>query len=413
MDPQSTDSAVQSFYDRHPYPRPLDNLDAYRRLWSDLNRQRADYHLYWPHRPFRDDFSILIAGCGTSQAAKYAMRWPHAHVVGIDFSQTSVQHTLVLKEKYALANLSVHQLPIQRVEELSLTFDQIVCTGVLHHLADPASGLNALSRVLAPDGAMQLMVYAPYGRAGIYMLQEFCRKLGIQVTDEGIHLLNQVLRVLPPGHPLEHLIQHAPDILNEVELADALLNPRDQAYSVSRLVDLLGEAGLKFGRWVRQAAYLAQCGLLASTQLASRITNLPMLEQYSAMELLRGTMLRHSAILYRKDASSSGRMINFRDPGWKSYVPIRIADTICVNERLPEGAAAVLINQVHSYTDLYMPIDAIEKHWYDAIDGKRTIRAVIEHSRAIQRETPKSDKVRSFFERLWWYDQVVFDLSNT
>jgi hypothetical protein len=73
----------------------------------------------------------------------------------------------------------------------------------------------------------------------------------------------------------------------------------------------------------------------------------------------------------------------------------------------------VLINQAHTYPDIYMPIDAIEKHWYDAIDGKRSIAAVIENSPPVQRKTPESDKVRSFFERLWWYDQVVFDLSNT
>ena len=53
-----------------------------------------------------------------------------------------------------------------------MTFDQIVCTGVLHHLADPDVGLSALRSVLKPDGAMQLMVYAPYGRTGIYMLQD-------------------------------------------------------------------------------------------------------------------------------------------------------------------------------------------------------------------------------------------------
>ena len=29
------------------------------------------------------------------------------------------------------------------------------------------------------------MVYAPYGRTGIYMLQEFCRRVGIRATDKG------------------------------------------------------------------------------------------------------------------------------------------------------------------------------------------------------------------------------------
>ena len=32
---------------------------------------------------------------------------------------------------------------------------------------------------------MHLMVYAPYGRTGVYMLQDFCRRLGIRATDHG------------------------------------------------------------------------------------------------------------------------------------------------------------------------------------------------------------------------------------
>ncbi len=94
-------------------------------------------------------------------------------------------------------------------------------------------------------------------------------------------------------------------------------------------------AGLKFARWVRQAAYLPQCSRLAGTQLAPRFTQLPERDQYSAMELFRGSMLRHNVILNRKDTSSSGRQVDFREPGWKNYVPIRIADVICVQERLP------------------------------------------------------------------------------
>jgi hypothetical protein len=61
---------VQRFYDRHPYPPPVTNLDRYRQLWLDPNRRRAEYHLLWPDRPYREDMEILIAGCGTSQAAK-------------------------------------------------------------------------------------------------------------------------------------------------------------------------------------------------------------------------------------------------------------------------------------------------------------------------------------------------------
>jgi SAM-dependent methyltransferase len=134
-----TDSAgaVQDFYERFPYPPAVDSLDTYQSHWQDPQRLRADYHLFWPGQSYKDDFSILVAGCGTSQAAKHALRWPAARVVGIDFSAASVRCTQALQRRYDLDNLEVHHLPIERIGELGMTFDQIVCTGVLHHLPDP------------------------------------------------------------------------------------------------------------------------------------------------------------------------------------------------------------------------------------------------------------------------------------
>src|ERR1700722_7303194 len=114
---------VKSFYDRYPYPRPVERLEQYSRLWEDPLRRRADYHLFWPHRPYREDYSILIAGCGTSQAAKHALRWPAAQVTAIDVSATSVGYTQGVKRKNSWTNLQVHQLPIDGVSQLGTTFD--------------------------------------------------------------------------------------------------------------------------------------------------------------------------------------------------------------------------------------------------------------------------------------------------
>src|ERR1700676_5125515 len=98
---------VRDFYDRYPYPPPINNLEKYQRVWQDRERRRADFHLFWPGRSYKEDQSILVAGCGTSQAAKHALRWPAADVTGIDSSATSVHHTEELKRKYNLKNLHV------------------------------------------------------------------------------------------------------------------------------------------------------------------------------------------------------------------------------------------------------------------------------------------------------------------
>ena len=330
------------------------------------------------------------------------MRWPEARVTGIDFSATSVRSTEALKRKYDLHNLEVHQLAVERVGDLGVTFDQIVCTGVLHHLADPAAGLAALRSVLDPAGAMHLMVYAPHGRTGVYMLQEFCRRVGVAATDDGIGELVETLGALPPGHPLTILLREAPDFRQPAALADALLHPQDRAYSVPQLLGLIAGAGLTFGRWIWQAHYSPHCGVVARIPHATRLAQLPLPEQHAAVELFRGTMLRHSVVLYRDDGAHAPRQPSFAGDAWQRYVPIRMPDTVCVEKNLPRGAAAVLINRNHSYRDIYLPIDAREKAWFDAIDGRRTI-ADIAHARDAQEEA------RVLFERLYWHDQVVFD----
>src|ERR1022692_2510822 len=401
---------VRAFYEGYPYPPPVDSLEKYRQLWQDPQKRRADYHLSWPARSYREDQSILIAGCGTSQAAKHAMRWPEARVMGIDFSATSIRSTEELKRKYKLDNLQVRQLSVERARELKTSFDQIVCTGVLHHLADPDAGLAALRDALEPDGAMHLMVYAPYGRTGIYMLQEFCQRIGIHASDGEIRDLIEALKALPPGHPLQTLLREAPDFRNEAALADALLHPCARAYSVPQLFAFLDQGGLRFGRWVRQASYSAHCGVMAQIPQASRIARLSPEDQYAAAELFRGTMARHSVIAYRNDASASLKGISFAGDAWLGYVPIRMPDTISVQERLPAGAAAVLINRSHTHRDIYLPIDSTEARLYGAIDGDRSIGEIVEHALA-RSPAPALDNVRDYFERLWWYDQVVFDAS--
>jgi hypothetical protein len=151
---------------------------------------------------------------------------------------------------------------------------------------------------------------------------------------------------------------------------------------------------------------------MARLPQAPRIALLPLAEQYAAVELFRGTMVRHSVIAHRNDRPAGSAAIDFGGDAWPGYVPVRMADTICVQERLPAGAAAVLINQTHTYTDLFMPIDATEKRMLDAIDGKRSIGDIARGTVPSSRKESPFDLARAFFERLWWYDQVVFDASR-
>jgi SAM-dependent methyltransferase len=392
-----------------PYPAPLASLDEHRDLYKNPERRRTAFHLIWPAEHQRQIHEILIAGCGTSQAASYALREPHARVTGIDISATSLNHTRDLQRKYSLENLELRELPIESVEQIGRSFDLVVCTGVLHHLPDPHRGLRALREVLKPNGAMRLMVYARYGRAGIYMMQEYCRLLGISVSDTDLSSLSATLEALPASHPISSVLRQARDFLEPEAIADALLHPIDRAYTVPELYAWLGRCGMCFGRWTEQAPYLPQCGIVAHNPHAARLALLPTQKQHAAIELLRGTMVQHSFTAYRDDRSDSCQPIDFAGDGWRNYIPIRLPWTVCVRERLPPGSVAVLINRAHAFTDLICTVDAFEDRLLGAIDGKRTLAEII---RCAGLSGGNDHRALRFFERLWQYDQVVFDASR-
>lgn len=402
----ATVDPICEFYTRHPFPPPVENLERALELYKDENVRRSEFHLLWPNKEYREDLDVLVAGCGTWQAAKYALGHPAARVVAIDVSPTSLEHTEKLKQKYNLTNLEVRQLPIESAGDLDHTFNHIICTGVLHHLIDPEAGLRALRSVLNPDGAIYLMVYAPYGRTGVYMMQEYCRRLGVGKSAAEIADLITTMRVLPQNHPLL-AVQGGSREFNSDALADALLNPRDRSYSVPQLFEALDRSELVLGRWYWQAAYLPQCGFIARTPHAGRLAALPEREQYAAMELWRGLMANHSIVAYRTDANHHEHEIEF-DGDYQRYVPIRLPWTTCVQQSLPPGAAGVLVNQTHVFQDLFIIINEQEKRMFDAIDGRRSISEIEETLKA----DGASPAVRDFFEKLWRHDQVVFDASK-
>jgi SAM-dependent methyltransferase len=400
---------IRDFYTSYPFPPPLENLERALEIYKDENVRRAEFHVLWPGSAYRTDLDVLVAGCGTWQSAKYALCHADSRVVAIDVSPTSIEHTERLKQKYNLTNLEVRQMRLEEVADLDREFDYVICTGVLHHLADPDAGLRALRSVLRRDGAMYLMVYAPYGRTGVYMMQEYCRMLGVGKSDEEMRDLIAALRMLPQHHPLIATQGGSREFQISEALIDALLNPRDRAYSVPQLFDLLDGSELTLGRWYWQAAYLPQCGFIARTPHGERLAALPEREQYAAMELWRGWMSNHSVVVHRNDADRDRSKVRFDDDGeYLRYVPVRMPSTRLVEQSLPPGAAGVLVNQTHVFSDLYLIINPLEKQIFEAIDGQRTVTEVVESVN----EDPAMADVREFFEKLWLHDQVVFDISK-
>ena len=113
-------------------------------------------------------------------------------------------------------------------------------------------------------------------------------------------------------------------------------------------------------------------------------------DQFAAVELFRGTLQRHSAIVYRDDSPLAP--LDWGD--WRSFVPIRPNTVISVEERLPANVAAVLINRAHVDRDLVMFVSASEKRVFEQIGGRTTLGTI-------------SGASLEFGRRLWWHDLAV------
>ncbi|MDX1514870.1 MAG: class I SAM-dependent methyltransferase, partial [Gammaproteobacteria bacterium] len=145
-----------------------------------------------------------------------------------------------------LGNVEWHHASLLELPRMGLEpFDLISCTGVLHHLPDPDAGLEALRRVLAPGGAMSLMLYGRYGRMGVYAGQELLRLVndGITASSERVRNAKAVLKDLPDtnwllrGSDREKALE--PMLADDNNLYDLLLHEQDIAYSVPEIYALL------------------------------------------------------------------------------------------------------------------------------------------------------------------------------
>jgi hypothetical protein len=58
-----------------------------------------------------------------------------------------------------------------------------------------------------------------------------------------------------------------------------------------------------------------------------------------------------------------------------------------------------------------MTVDSIEKRLFDAVDGKHTINDILEKTLTSAEQSHHSS-AHTFFQRLWWHDQIVFNASR-
>ena len=383
---------VSGQYEQWVYPEPITDLPG----WMETNWQwfdpRIAHRLLWPDRPYTPDLDILIAGCGTSQAAVFAYSNPSARVVAIDVSQSSLDHHQRLRDAYDLSNLELHRLPIEQVDSLDRTFDLIVSSGVLHHLADPQLGMSSLAGVLRPDGVIGVMLYARYGRLGVEMMQGIFRDMGLGQDRASIDAVREALAMLPPGHPVHSYLEIAPDLHYDAGLVDTFLHGRDRNYTVEECLALVEGSGLVFQDWLLKSPYYPFT--LGDSGFHAAIAALPERQQWLIMERINHRNGCHFFTACHPERPIESYAIDFSGEAFVTLVP-------------DFRHACSLIGPRISRYDWALDLNRAQLSFIELVDGQRSIgeiAAIVEQRGSLIRAESAIEAARVMFRSLWQLD---------
>ncbi len=388
---------VSEQYEQWSYPEPIIDLRAWMKTEWQWFDPKIAHRLFWPDRDYQPHMDILVAGCGTNQAAVFAHANRRARVVAIDVSQTSLDHHEFLKKKYSLDNLELHRLPIENVATLDRDFDLIVSSGVLHHLEDPLVGLRSLAACLRPEGVIGIMVYATYGRLGVEMLQSVFRDLGLGRNEQSIAIVREALATLGAEHPVMPYLEIAPDLRYEAGLVDTFLHGRDRSFTVDGCIELVEDAGLVFQDWFLKSPYYPPT--TPQDVFHEAVAELPLRTQWSIMERIRPNNGCHFFTACRPERAPETYEIDFDSDRHRSFIP---------EFRHRCGLEGTTLSR----TDWSIDLDPLGLAFAERINGWRTIAEIIsevsEDHRA--REVPPAEVPeigRHLLQTLWQMDIIA------
>ncbi len=293
---------VRAQYEALPYP-PRDPRDEAIRLITGTPSHilEINHYLFSGRLNFMRPFRALVAGGGTGDACimlaqQLVDRRCPGEVVYLDISTASRAICEARAKARGLRNInfitgSLLDLPSMAIGQ----FDYIDCTGVLHHLPDPATGMRALASVLNDDGGVGVMLYGEYGRSGVYPLQELLRTLAppSMALEDRIAMSKRLIRFLPTTN----LFRRNPYLNDHVTggdagLYDLLLHSCDRAFTVPEIGTMAQQAGLRVVAFLEPVRY-EPATYMSDPIIARQASSLPLVERAAFAERLAGNLRTH------------------------------------------------------------------------------------------------------------------------
>ena len=236
---------VGAMYEANPYPR-----------WLRLRRSepidiRAEIQRrYLPEETlpeFGSPLRVLMPGAGTGQhPLLVAANYRDVTVDGIDLSRNSLAYAIRMARRHGVTNTNFSQADILALPGLGSTWGHIECVGVLHHLADPKAGLDALSRVLVPGGLMRVGLYGEHARRDDIPAREAISAKGYGDDLAGLRKFRTDVLAGVLGEELKEKLPLWPDFHSASLLRDLCFHVQETRYDIPKLKALLDGLPFRF-----------------------------------------------------------------------------------------------------------------------------------------------------------------------
>ena len=235
---------VQSQYEKNPYPR-----------WVRLAPESSDnivsfLSAKFPLAPFernprREMRDFLVAGCGTgAQSTSMALKFGDRNLTAVDLSLASLSYARRKSEELGLT-IDYGQADILELASLGRQFDVIDCSGVLHHMADPYAGWQALSALLRPNGFMKVGFYSALARRPIAKTRAaIAEKNRGDSADDIREFRQQLMQTHEPD--VQTAILNSEDFFSMSACRDLLFHVQEHHVTLPKIRAFLESHGLRF-----------------------------------------------------------------------------------------------------------------------------------------------------------------------
>lgn len=338
-------ATIKEQYELLPYP-PREPEQERNRLVRTVGDSLLEisHYCFAGRKNWNLGVRCLVAGGGTGDAAIFLaeqLKNTPSEVVYVDLSSASRAVAEKRAQARGLRNITwvTESLLNLNSDDIGF-FDFINCSGVLHHLEEPVTGLAALERLLKPDGGMNIMLYAAYGRQAVYIIQDLLKNILPENANvqEKLRVCRSLLEHIPNAHPIRHFHrwEYFANDLDEA-LYDVFLHPQDKAYTVDELYELAGSVNLELVDFVgSEKRFYSPENIIRGDELTALMYGLSIPERKAAGERLHGQMIKHHFFLSRQKRAA----VDFKEI---NNVPVLVGE---LEGRAPDLYEALRLNGV-------------------------------------------------------------------